>query len=455
MNMKGSPLLIFLIVQFFGPPIPEIGAADRPPNIVLIMADDLGYGDLGCYGNKVTRTPNIDALAAGGLRFTDFHSSGAMCTPTRAATLTGMYQQRFGRKFDGAISGQRDYNSGLPLEAVTIAEVLQKQGYATACFGKWHLGYQPPFLPTNQGFDAFRGLGSGDGDFHTHVDRSGRADWWRDDKLAPESGYTTDLLTRHGVGFIRRNRSQPFFLYIPHLAIHFPWQGPDDPPHREQGKSYHADKWGIIPNPGNVAPHVTAMIESLDRGVGKIMSALKRWKLEENTLVIFTSDNGGYLTYGKNFRNISSNGPLRGQKSQLYEGGHRVPFIAFWPGHIRIGTTGATAHSTDLFQTFAHLAGANTSQMQLDGIDLLPLLEHGIPLPKRTLFWRTSRDRAVREGEWKLCVTGKNAQLYNLTTDLAETNNLAGQFPDRVKKLTAAWDQWEINVNRSARRFEP
>jgi arylsulfatase A len=455
MNTNPSPLFLLLLIQLCGPSTPAIGAADRPPNIVLIMADDLGYGDLGCYGSKINRTPNIDALAAGGLRFTDFHSSGAMCTPTRAATLTGMYQQRFGRKFDGAISGQRDYDSGLPLDAVTIAEVLQKRGYATACFGKWHLGYQPPYLPTNQGFDEFRGLGSGDGDFHTHIDRSGRADWWRNGERDMETGYTTDLLTRHSVDFIRRQRTKPFFLYVPHLAIHFPWQGPNDPPHREEGKSYHADKWGIIPNPGNVAPHVKAMIESLDQGVGQIMSTLRQWKLEKDTLVIFTSDNGGYLTYGKNFRNISSNGHLRGQKSQLYEGGHRVPFVAFWPGKIPTGITGATAHSTDLFPTFASLASADTALMNLDGVSLLPLLQNGIPLPDRSLFWRTGRDRAVRDGKWKLCVTGKNTRLYNLSTDIAEQTNLADQFPQRVEKLSAAWRHWEVDVNRSAKRFEP
>jgi len=425
--------------------------AAAPPNIVLIMADDLGYGDLGCYGSKINRTPNIDALAEAGLRFTDFHSSGAMCTPTRAATLTGLYQQRFGRKFDGAISGQRDYDSGLPLEAETIAEVSQGRGYATGCFGKWHLGYKPPFLPTNQGFEEFVGLGSGDGDFHTHVDRSGREDWWRNDRRVPETGYTTDLLTRHSVDFIRRHRDRPFLLYVPHLAIHFPWQGPDDPPHRKSGVSYHQDKWGIIPKPGNVAPHVKAMIESLDKSVGEIVKELRRWKLEQNTLVIFTSDNGGYLTYGKNFRNISSNGPLRGQKTQLYEGGHRVPFIASWPGRIKAGTSSQTVHSTDLFPTFAAVAGFQN--VKSDGRNLLPLLFRGETLSERMLFWRTSRERAVRSGSWKLVMTGKTSRLYDLSIDLGETRDQANLHPERVRQLQSAWQTWEDNVNRSAERF--
>ena len=422
--------------------------AAPPPNIVLIMADDLGYGDLGCYGSGINQTPHIDALAKGGLRFTDFHSAGPMCSPTRAATLTGLYQQRFGPKFDSALSGVNDRDTGLPLEAVTIAEVLQKRGYATACFGKWHLGYKPPFLPPSQGFDEFRGLGSGDGDFHTHIDRSGRADWWRGDELKAEEGYTTDLLTRYSVDFICRHRERPFFLYVPHLAIHFPWQGPDDPPHRTKGKSWHQDKWGVIPDRANVAPHVKAMIESMDKSVGETMAVLRQWGLEENTLVIFTSDNGGYLTYGKDFKNISSNGALRGQKGQLYEGGHRVPFIASWPGRIEAGTTDEIAHSIDLFPTFARLAGVDTSDLKLDGVDLAPLLFDRTALPERRLFLRAGGNWAARDGDWKLCAIGKTIRLYNLASDLGETTDLAGRHPDRVRRLTAAWKEWETDVNR-------
>jgi arylsulfatase A len=323
-------------------------AAKQRPNIVLIVADDLGYGDVGCYGSTVNPTPNIDALAGSGLRLTDFHSAGPMCSPTRAAMLTGQYQQRFGRLFDTAISGVRDRERGLPLKAVTIAELLKQRGYATACFGKWHLGYKPPWLPTSQGFDVFRGLGSGDGDFHTHIDRSGTPDWWHNNQLESAEGYTTDLLTRYSIEFIEANRDRPFFLYVPHLAIHFPWQGPADPPHRQKGRSYHDDKWGAIPEPSNVQPHIRAMIQALDASVGQVVTALQKAGLEQNTLVIFTSDNGGYLTYGDRFRNISSNGPLRGAKASMYEGGHRVPTIFSWPGRIESGVSDETAHSTDL-----------------------------------------------------------------------------------------------------------
>ncbi len=434
-------LLVFLPSVFGG------------PNIILIMADDLGYGDLACYGNTRIETPHIDALAANGLRFTDFHSSGPMCSPTRAATLTGVYQQRFGAKFDGAISGVDDFDSGLPLEAETIAEVLKKQGYATGCFGKWHLGYQPPYFPTKQGFDEFRGLGSGDGDFFTHVDRSGRSDWWLNDEQVPETGYTTDLLAKHSIDFIKRHKDGPFFLYVPHLAIHFPWQGPDDPPHRKAGTSYHKEKWGIIPDRSNVYPHVKGMIESLDDSVGAILASLREEGLLNNSLVIFTSDNGGYTSYGGGFKNISSNGMLRGQKAQLFEGGHRVPTIVSWPGKIKAGVTNDTSHSTDWFPTFASLAGIALDGAMLDGVNLSPLLFESGPLPERSLFWRMRGNWAIRNGPWKLVSMNSKLELFNLTDDLGETHDLSTEYPDRVAQLTGAWKAWEIDVNHSAQSY--
>ncbi len=445
-------LLTVLLCTGVGSPVCK--AAARLPNIVFILADDLGYGDVGCYGNTRNGTPHIDALAEHGLRFTDFHSAGPMCTPTRAATLTGLYQQRFGKMFDGAISGKTQHDTGLPLAAVTIAEVLRDRGYVTGCFGKWHLGFKPPYLPPDQGFDEFCGLGSGDGDYFTHVDRSGRPDWWRNNTLEPEPGYTTELLTKHSVDFIRRHRGKPFFLYVPHLAIHFPWQGPLDPAHRQVGTDYWKDKWGVIPDRGNVRPHVKAMIEALDKSVGQIVAALRECHLEKDTLVVFTSDNGGYLSYPGGFKNISSNGPLRGQKTELYEGGHRVPTIVSWPGKIEPGITHALGHSTDWFPTFAKLARVPVQEMQLDGTDLLPLLIERKTLSARTLFWRMDV-KAVRQGPWKLVVPEKgHAELYRLDNDICESVNLAQRMPGRVQELTDAWIKWEADVNQSARRYE-
>ncbi len=430
-------------------------AAEVKPNIVLIVADDLGYGDLGCYGNKRIKTPNIDRLAAAGLRFTDFHSSGPMCSATRAGMLTGRYQQRFGAHFDGALSGVASVpGEGLPLAAVTIAEVLKKQGYATGIFGKWHLGYAPPLTPVNQGFDEFRGLVSGDGDHHTRFDRAGKADWWRNDTLEPEEGYDANLLTRYSVDFIERHRNEPFFLYVPHLAIHFPWQGPEDPPHRKEGIDYAQDKWGVIPDHDNVLPHVGAMLDAMDQSVGAIAAALKQHGLEGTTLVIFTSDNGGYLQYDNVFHNISSNGPLRGQKGDLFEGGHRVPFIASWPGKIRAGETGEVGHSTDLFPTFAALAGISLEGLEFDGVDLSSLLFDGVDLPERMLFWRKADLGAVRSGSWKLDITSEGAQLFDLDKDVGESRDLASQLPEQVKVLRSAWDAWEAEVTRSAAAFK-
>ncbi|MAS92679.1 MAG: sulfatase [Verrucomicrobiales bacterium] len=429
---------------------PASGAESNPPNIVLIVADDLGYGDLGCYGNKENKTPAIDSLADSGVLFTDFHSSGPMCTPTRASLLTGRYQQRLGPEFDGALSGKTQRSTGLPHGTVTIAEALKEKGYATACYGKWHLGYEPPWLPPSHGFDEFRGLASGDGDHHTQIDRSGNEDWWNGESIAMEKGYTADLLTKYSLDFIQRNQDRPFFLYLPHLAIHFPWQGPDDPPHRQKGKDYSKDKWGVIPDPGNVSPHVKGMIESLDQSVGAVVSSLEKLGLREDTLVIFTSDNGGYLTYGKNFRNISSNGPFRGQKTEIYEGGHRVPTIISWPGKISPGVSDETAHSNDIFPTILGALNAENTWEDFDGYDLFPHLENQTPLADRMLFWRMRDRSAVRDGKWKLCGIGKRLELYDLESDPGETKDLSEENPEILSRLLESWEDWNKKMARSA-----
>ncbi len=427
----------------------------RPPNIVMIVGDDVGYGDPGCYGSTRNSTPHIDSLAKGGLRFTDYHTAGSMCSPTRASMLTGLYPQRFGADFDEALGQRSDHEMGLPLGAVTIAEILQDHDYTTACFGKWHLGYSEPMIPNRQGFDEFRGLLSGDGDHHTQIDRSGKEDWYENETLSMENGYTADLLTRYSVDFIEANQDDPFFLYVPHLAIHFPWQGPNDPPQRQKGIDYQKDKWGIIPDPSNVAPHVEAMMESLDSSVGKIVETLQKLNLEDHTLVIFTSDNGGYLDYGKRFQNISSNGIYRGQKTDVYEGGHRVPLIVSWPGQIIPNTCDSLVHSNDLLPTLLSLAGVEDSEIKSDGLTLLPLLLEGAPLRERTLFWRTRSAKAVRRGPWKLCLTNTKTELFHIDEDPGEQSNRANEQPDLVRALSDAWSAWNDDVNRSAATFAP
>lgn len=443
--MKLSLAISLLAVSTF--------ATAAPPNIVFIIGDDIGYGDFSCYGSEMNETPHIDALAAGGLRFTDHHSGGAMCSPTRASILTGFYPQRFGPDFDGALGNRDGRKVGLPLAAVTLAEKLREAGYVTGCFGKWHLGYQPPMIPTRQGFDSFRGLLSGDGDFHTQIDRAGNPDWYDGETLVPEAGYTTDLLTEHAVDFVEANKETPFFLYLPHLAIHFPWQGREDPPHRVAGIDYIREKFGIIPDPTNVAPHVHAMLQAFDDSVGRIMKSLENEGLAENTLVILTSDNGGYLNYGKSFQNISSNGIFRGQKTSVHEGGHRVPLIVSWPGFIEPGVSDALTHSNDWMPTLLGLAGIEPPVS--DGINLLPLFLEGEMIAERTLFWRTRNAHAVRQGPWKLCVIEDRPQLYRLDNDPSESTNLAKTHPGKVKQLTELWNVWNEDVNKSAETYLP
>jgi arylsulfatase A len=430
--------------------------AEGRPNFIVILADDLGYGDLGCYGSESNQTPNLDRLAAEGISFTDFHSNGPMCTPTRAALLTGQYQQRFGRMFESALSGKEHFRQGLPLESLTLAEVLNDSGYATGCFGKWHLGYQPPYLPTDHGFNEFRGLASGDGDHHSHIDRSGRADWWHNNRPYPESGYTADLLVEHAMTFIETHQKEPFFVYLPHLAIHFPWQGPSDPPHRKEGRDYWDDKWGVIPDPNNVRPHIKAMVESIDSGVGEIVDLLKRLGLEEDTLVFFLSDNGGYTHYGNSHKNISSNGLLRGQKTELFEGGHRVPAIAWWPGRIRPAISNDVAMTFDLMPTIVGLSkGEIPSEFRFDGVDLSPVLFQTGGIVPRTLFWRMDDEAAVRRGPWKWIRKGQGKpQLFDLVSDLGETRDMQGEHPSMVAEFAKDLALWERTIENGGRMGE-
>lgn len=257
-----------------------------------------------------------------------------------------------------------------------------------------------------------------------------------------ERGYTTDLLTQHSVAFMKKNRERPFFLYVPHLAIHFPWQGPSDPPHRVRGKDYKSDKWGIIPDRSNVKPHVKAMVEAIDRSTGQILDALNALELTDTTLVLFTSDNGGYLNYGGQFQNISSNGPLRGQKGTLYEGGHRVPLIAWLPGVVKKQVCNATAHSNDLMPTIAHFAGVESSIVKSDGIDLSGLLRGDATIPPRTLYWRAGGEWAIREGAWKLVSEQQGLELFHLDNDLSEQKDLSHQHPELVARLREQWNAW-------------
>lgn len=410
-------------------------AVESRPNIVMILVDDLGYADLACYGSKVQRTPNIDRLAAEGLRFTDFHSNAAVCSPTRVALLTGQYPQRYG--IEAAIGFVRD--EGVPLSATMVSEVLRAGGYRTGVFGKWHVGHVERYGPNDQGFDESR-CANNNPDYHSHVSRDGKLDWYRDQKLADEPGYLVDVVTKHATRFIGENKARPFFLYVPHLSGHFPFQGPSDPPERKVGQTYNGDsKYGSVPKNQHKRAY-REMVEAVDASVGKIVSALTEAGLRERTLIILSSDNGGN-------GDVSNNAPYRGAKGGLFEGGHRVPAIAHWPGRIRPGTTPAMAMTADFMPTFIAISGVKApAGLKLDGVDLSGHLLRGETLAPRTFFWRESQEKAVRQGPWKLIEGGAAPGLYHLERDPGETTDLSKIEPARVRELTARLAAWEADV---------
>lgn len=418
---------------------PRIHASDtvsnRAPNIVLILADDLGYGDLSCYDGWI-ETPRLDQLAAGGMRFTDFHSSGNVCSPTRAGLMTGRYQQRAG--IPGVVFADPTravHYHGLQTSEVTFAEPLHDSGYATAAFGKWHLGYYPKYNPVHHGFDRFVGYVSGNVDFFSHVDQAGTYDWWHQDKPAIEEGYTTHLITKHAVSFIEANKDKPFCLYLPHEAPHYPYQGPKDKSLRTVGGKFN--------NQGartDIKEAYREMVVEMDKSVGAVVDTLEKLGLTQNTLILFFSDNGA----NKN----GDNGRLRGAKGSHWEGGHRVPCIASWPGTIAGGgVCDELTISLDVMPTLLAAAGiASPQDRKLDGVDLLPVMLDNKPLGNRKLFWN---GKAMRDGPWKLIVNGKGGDklgLYNLAEDLGEKKNLADAQPARVKSMLASLDTWKQDV---------
>jgi len=415
-------------------------APTKQPNIVLILADDLGYGSLGCYGNAEVKTPHLDRLAASGVRLTDFHSNGAMCSPTRASLLTGRYPQRCAWVADEELSPvfreQRKANPaqrwawGISTNELTLPALLRQVGYRTALIGKWHLGYDVKFHPMNYGFDEFRGFMGGNVDYHTHIAGYGlkQLDWWNNREIKNEAGYSTDLLTRYATEFIARNTEKPFFLYLAHAAPHDPWQG-RDPARKETPSETYKE-----------------MVEVLDESVGTVIEALRKHDLETKTLVIFCSDNGPAAPRG-----FAANGRLQGKKGSMFEGGHRVPFIASWPGVIPADSTSSqTVMTMDFLPTFAKLAGAAPpANHQIDGMDILPVLRSSAGDSSRILHWVFGASWAVRKGPWKLMGQGESAlTLVNLEGDLAEKINLLRDQPVLVQELRKLHRQWMEAVGK-------
>ncbi len=415
----------------------SVRKSKRPPNIIVIMADDLGFGDLSCYGNDFIQTPNLDALAGGGVRFTDYHSSCPVCSPTRAGLVTGRYQQRCGIPEVLTVAKHRD--QGLSTDETTFAKVFKKAGYSTGLFGKWHLGYKPEFNPVNHGFDEFRGYLSGNVDYISHIDQSGVYDWRHNDKLVEEEGYTTHLITKHSVQFIEEHKSKPFCIYVAHEAPHYPYQGPEDKADRTVDGDFlsHGSR-------KDVANAYKTMVEEMDHGIGQIVKKLREHDIEKDTLIFFCSDNGA--------TKAGSNGLLRGYKGALWEGGHRVPAIAYWPGSIAPGRIcGEAAISLDVFPTIASAAKLQLPEsLYLDGVDLMPELLSDRGIPNRTLFWAFKNQKAVRQGSWKLVVTQKEnmekIELFNLSNDLEEKHNLSGKESAILKSLLSDLSKWIKDV---------
>jgi arylsulfatase A len=434
------PALLWLAVSATSVPAgegkPAPSHTPERPNLIFILADDLGYGDLGCFGATDINTPRLDCLAREGVLLTDCYANASVCSPTRAALMTGRYQQRIGLEW--AVSYQIR-GEGLPPREKSIAQMIREAGYATAMVGKWHLGYDPDWAPNHHGFDRFFGLLGGNHHYFEHYDRKGYPDLFLDTEPVQVAGYSTDLMGRYAVQFLEAARGRPLFLYVAFNAPHFPFQGPAD-----------AERV-VTPKQGwqtGTRETYAAMVESLDANVGRILDALDKHGLAEKTLVVFTSDNGGMLP-------LSSNAPLAEGKGTLWEGGIRVPTIARWPGRIPAGTRSAQVATTvDWSATLATLAGASPpADRPFDGIDLMPMLTGSQPPRERTVFWRRALDpyrknvkpqRAVRQGRWKYIDEPSGERyLFDLAEDVREEHNLAPAKPelaDRMAKLLHAWE---------------
>jgi arylsulfatase A-like enzyme len=421
---------------------------NRRPNIVLIITDDVGYGDLGSYGAPDVKTPNLDRLARDGVRLTDFYANGATCTPTRTGLISGRYQQRFGLEQPLGAQGAVDAERGLLPTGRSLPQLLKNNGYATALIGKWHLGWKSEFSPTAHGFDYFFGFKSGYVDYYQHTTGGNaplKADLFENNRPVEVPGYMTDLITERSVRFIEQNSKRPFFIDVSYNAAHWPYQRPDDPTTaRDNGRHL-----GPFDEPTSTRADYVAMIERVDQGIGRILEAVDKSGLRENTIVIFTNDNGGEW--------LSRNTPLFHHKGSVWEGGIRVPAIIRWPGRIRAGRVSSQVGITmDL--TVSILAATWTSvppDARLEGINLWPVLEGRAAEIERTLFWRVTGPRtqqAVRSGDWKLLLDGGRAMLFNLRADVGERNNLIGQRSDIARRLRPLLAAWQEDVDAEAKR---
>ena len=403
-----------------------VTAADRKPNILIIVADDLGYADVGFHGCKDIPTPNIDSLAKNGVRCSNGYVSGPYCSPTRAGLLTGRYQTRFGHEFNPG-AGE---NIGLPLTETTLADRLKKAGYKTGWVGKWHLGSAAKFQPMNRGFDdSFGFLGGA----HAYLPEKGKLQMMRGKEQVDEKEYLTDAWGREAVAFIDRHQKDPFFLYLAFNAVHTPMHATEK----------YLKRFPDIKNPQR--QKYAAMHSAMDDNIGLVLKKLSDSKLEDDTLIFFFSDNGGPTMQGTTI-NGSSNAPLRGSKRQTLEGGVRVPFVVKWKGKVPADKMyDKPVIQLDLHATALAAAGIEIQKdWKLDGVNLLPFLDgKNTESPHDALYWRFGNQMAIRKGDYKLVqYDTMGRKLYNLANDIGENDDLAKKEPEKFKELETLWQAW-------------
>ena len=408
------------------------------PNVLFIMADDLGYADLSCYGRRDYQTPVLDRLAAQGMRFTSAYSNSAVCSATRTALMTGRYQYRLPIGLEEPLVFR---DVGLPPEHPTLPSLLKDAGYATSLIGKWHLGVAPRFGPQRSGYDYFFGIEGGGADYFTHKGGK-KLDLWEGPNPVSEQGYMTDMLAQRAIRRLRSHagKDQPFFMSLHFTAPHWPWEGPDD--QAESARlAASANPAAIFHYDGGTLATYAAMMRRLDFQVGQVLDALRRLRLENDTIVIFTSDNGG--------ERFSDTWPFSGRKTELLEGGIRVPLIVRWPGRIKAGSESAAQVMTmDWLPTLLKLAGtAPAPGAPSDGIDIWPALQ-GAALPQRALYWRyrNQEQAALRLGDHKYLKINGNEFLFDVAADPLERGNLKDRNPALFADLKARWAEWNAGM---------
>jgi len=417
-------------------------SAAQSPNILFILADDMGWGDLSCYGRPDYRTPNLDQFAKQGMRFTNAYSAAPVCTPTRVGFYTGRYPARLPVGLEEPLTqrsqmGEKLKTLGIPHDHATVSSLIKKQGYDTALIGKWHVGYLPNFSPLKIGFDEFFGNMSGAIDHFTHKDMTGELDLYEAEIPVDRIGYITDLLTTRAVDYIRRPHKNPFYLSLHYTSPHWPWEGPHD---IEVSRALKRGYDGFTS--GGSLKTYGEMMRNLDAGIGKVLAALGAAGLEKNTLVIFTSDNGG--------ERFSFNWPFRGEKFDLHEGGIRVPAMVRWPGVTRPRSVSDHPVITmDWTATMVAAAGGKPDpKYPLDGEDQSPILIGQHSIADRTFFWRTSGQGAMRSGKWKYIREGKDEALYDLSVDEHEQASFNETQPTKLASLRSQYNEWELAMQK-------